>query len=416
MKRKVVVTGIGAISPLGNTVKETWNHLLEGKSGIGLISLFNTENSPVKIAGEVKNFDPASVFPQKDIKKVGRFIQLAMAASLEAYSDSGLEANRSQIPPERFGINIGVGMGGLPEIEDTFEEFLEKGYRRVSPFFIPQVISNLATGQVAIALNLQGPSFCAVSACASSGNSIGESARTIERGEADLMLAGGAEAVICRLGIAGFAAMRALSTRNAEPDKASRPFDVNRDGFVMSEGAAVLILEEKEHAQKRGAKIYAELAGYGSSTDAYHITTPSPDGTGAKLAMRLALKDSGLTPADIDYVNAHATSTPTGDYEEAKSIAEVFSGHHSHLHISSTKSSTGHLLGAAGAIEAIFSILAIQNGVVPATQNLEEVDPKCAELGLNFTPHTPVEKSIRAALSNSFGFGGANACLIFKKV
>lgn len=406
---------MGALSPIGLTVSENWTSVIEGRSGIAKITHFDFKDSPVQIAGEVKGFDPATVISPKEIKKVGRFIQLALAAGIDAHKDAGLVEYKEKLDPARIGVNIGVGMGGLPEIEETYRTFQEKGYRRVSPFFIPQVISNLATGQLSIALNLQGPSYCAVSACASSAHSIGESMRQIQHGDADIMLAGGAEATICELGIAGFASLRALSTRNEEPARASRPFDRDRDGFIMGEGAAVLVLEEYEHAKRRGAKIYAELSGYGLSTDAYHITTPSPEGVGAKRAMRLALKDARLDGEGVDYVNAHATSTPVGDTEEAKSIAEVFGAARSKLHVSSTKSMTGHLLGAAGAIEAIFSVLAIREGVVPPTINLENLDPTCAELGLNYTANTAVKKPIRAALSNSFGFGGANVSLVFQK-
>lgn len=406
---------MGALSPLGLTVSENWKSVTEGISGIGKITHFDFKDSPVQIAGEVKGFDPSRVVPPKEIKKVGRFIQLALTAGIDAHQDAGLVECREKLDPSRMGVNIGVGMGGLPEIEETYRTFLEKGYRRISPFFIPQVISNLATGQLSIALNLQGPSYCAVSACASSAHSIGESMRQIQYGDADIMLAGGSEAVVCELGIGGFAALRALSTRNEEPTRASRPFDRDRDGFIMGEGAAVLVLEEYEHAKKRGAKIYAELSGYGLATDAYHITSPSPEGIGAKRAMRLALGDAKLNAEDVDYVNAHATSTPMGDTEEAKSIADVFAASRSKLHISSTKSMTGHLLGAAGAIEAVFSTLAVREGVIPPTINLENLDPACAELGLNYTPNTAVQKNVRAALSNSFGFGGANVSLLFKK-
>jgi 3-oxoacyl-[acyl-carrier-protein] synthase II len=430
-KRRVVVTGIGAVTPLGLSARETWENSLKGQSGVGRITLFDPTDCPVTFAAEVKNFDvtrqtgpyqPSSGSPltqaasTKDARRFGRYVHLALAAGLDAYGDSGLDSYRSQLNPERMGINIGVGMGGLPEIEDVHNEYLAKGYRRISPFFIPQVIPNMASGQLSILLNLQGPNLCNVTACSSSAHSLGESLRIIQRGDADIMISGGAEAVISRLGIGGFAAMRALSTRNDAPEKASRPFDRDRDGFVMGEGAAILILEEYEHAKKRGAKIYAELCGYGLSGDAYHMTSPSPEGEGGRRAMAMALKDSGLNSEQVGYINAHGTSTPAGDLEEAKAIRHLFPNGPEHLHVSSTKSMTGHLLGAAGAIEAIFSIFAIREGRIPPTINLENLDPGCVELGLDFTANGVVEKRIDFALSNSFGFGGTNASLIFGRV
>lgn len=430
-KRRVVVTGIGAVSPLGLSVKETWNNALQGQSGIGRISLFDLAECPVTIAGEVKGFDvtqPVGPFhPSKDTqvsqaanpkeaRRVGRFVHFALAAGLQAYGDSGLDLIRSKIDPERMGVNIGVGMGGLPEIEDVHNDFLAKGYRRVTPFFIPLVIPNMASGQLSILLDLKGPNLCNVTACSSSAHSIGESFRQIQRGEADVIISGGAEAVISKLGIAGFAAMKALSTRNDFPTKASRPFDQNRDGFVMGEGSAVLVLEEYEFAKKRGAHIYGEILGYGMSGDAYHMTSPAPEGEGGRRAMAIAMNDSRLNPEQIGYINAHGTSTPAGDVEEARAIARVFPRGNEHLHISSTKSMTGHLLGAAGAMEAIFSILAIREGRIPPTINLDNLDPGCLELGMNFTPHTAVEKRLDYALSNSFGFGGTNASLVFGRV
>ncbi len=435
-KRRVVVTGIGAVSPLGNTALETWKNTLEGKPGVNTITLFDTKDCPVTIAAEVRGFDvtkPLGPFHpaasatgpgdplttaanSKDARRVGRYVHFALAAGLEAYADSGLDAHRAKLNPERMGINIGVGMGGLPEIEAVHNDFLAKGYRRVTPFFIPQVIANMASGQLSILLNLQGPNLCNVTACTSSAHSLGESYRHIQRGDADIMVAGGAEAVIGKLGIAGFAAMRALSTRNDAPQKASRPFDVGRDGFVMGEGAAVLILEELEAARKRGARIYGEIKGYGLSGDAYHMTSPAPEGEGGRRAMAIAMRDSELNPEQIGYINAHGTSTPAGDTEEARAIKKIFPEGPQHLHVSSTKSMTGHLLGAAGAIEAMFSLLAIREGRIPPTINLENLDPGCAELGLNFTAHTAVEKRFDYALSNSFGFGGTNASLVFGKI
>jgi 3-oxoacyl-[acyl-carrier-protein] synthase II len=353
---------------------------------------------------------------EKDMKRFGRFTHLGLAASMEAYADSGLDAHRSQISPERMGVNIGVGMGGLPEIEAVHNDFLTRGFRRITPFFIPQVIGNMVSGQLSILLNLQGPNLCNLTACSSSAHAIGESFRQIQRGDADIMVTGGAEAVICKLGIGGFAAMRALSTRNDEPTKASRPFDTGRDGFVMGEGAATLILEEYEHAKKRGAKIYGEIKGYGLSGDAYHMTSPAPEGEGGRRAMAMALKDSGLNAEQVGYVNAHGTSTPAGDVEESRAIRRVFPNAPEHLHVNSTKSMTGHLLGAAGAVEAVFSLLSIRDGVIAPTINLENLDPGCAELGMDFCANRAVEKKVNYALSNSFGFGGTNASLLLGRV
>jgi 3-oxoacyl-[acyl-carrier-protein] synthase II len=429
---RVAVTGIGIVSPVGLTRESSWSAVLEGKSGIAPITLFDPEDCSCRIAGEVKHFDPTAPLPtslhprgaseaaltqavsQKDMKRMDRFIHLALVAGLEAYADSGLDSARDRISPEDIGINIGVGMGGLPGIEDTHDTYRDKGIRRISPFFIPQVIPNLAAGQLSILLDTRNINTCSVSACASSAHSIGESFRAIQRGEAKVMLAGGAEAVVCALGIGGFASMRALSTRNDEPAKASRPFDVGRDGFVMGEGAAILVLEEFEQARSRGAKIYAEIAGYGATADAYHITAPLEDGAGGFRAMKLALEDAELEPASVSYVNAHGTSTPLGDVQEALAVKRLF-GDTGNLHVSSTKSMTGHLLGAAGAIEAAFSILAIRDSVIPPTINLDSLDPKCAETGLDFTAHTAVRKSVTASMSNSFGFGGTNVSLVFKK-
>ena len=436
-KKRVVITGIGIVSPLGTTRDATWKAALEGQSGIGPITLFDASECSVRFAGEVKNFDPTTALPEplyprgkdaapvthaihpKDVKRMDRFIQLALVAGVEAYRDSGLDSARDQISPTEIGVNIGVGMGGLPGIEDTYRTFLEKGFKRISPFFIPQVIPNLAAGQLSILLNTQNTNLCSVSACSSSAHSVGESTRTIQRGDATVMLAGGAESVVCALGIGGFAAMRALSTRNDAPEKASRPFDIGRDGFVLGEGSAVLVLEELEFAKKRGARIYAEVAGYGASSDAFHITQPLENGDGGYRAMKLALKDAETTAHAIDYVNTHGTSTPLGDAQECIAIRHLLDDDHAHahhLHISSTKSMTGHLLGGAGAIEAAFSAMAIQDGIIPPTINLENLDPACAATGLNFTPHHAVKKDVKAALSNSFGFGGTNVSLLLKKV
>jgi 3-oxoacyl-[acyl-carrier-protein] synthase II len=433
-KRRVVVTGIGAVTPLGLTAPMTWANALEGRSGIAQITHFETTDCPVQIAGEVKGFDVTREFPAlrpnpadpsseikqassaKDARRLGRFTHLGIVAGIEAYTDSGLDVYRDKIDPTRFGVNIGAGMGGLPEIESVHNDFLSKGYRRITPFFIPQAIPNLTSGQLSILLNLQGPNLCNVTACTSSAHSIGESTRIIQRGDADLMIAGGSEAVICKLGIGGFASMRALSTRNDAPQKASRPFDQGRDGFVMGEGAAVLVLEDMEHARKRGAKIYGEILGYGLSADAYHITTPAPEGEGGRRAMAMAVADAGINPDEVGYVNAHGTSTPAGDVEESRAIARVFPNGPKHLDVSSTKSMTGHLLGAAGALEAMFSLLAIRDSRIPPTINLENLDPGCVELKLDFTPNRTVEKKIRYAISNSFGFGGTNASLVVGQI
>jgi 3-oxoacyl-[acyl-carrier-protein] synthase II len=414
--KRVVVTGMGAVTPLGNSVAELWKNVLAGRSGIGLITRFDASTCAAKIAGEVKGFVVPSIMSPKDAKKIGRFAQLAVGASFEAYNDSGLSSHREQIAPERMGVNLGVGMGGLPEIEETHDDYKAKGFRRISPFFILQSIPNLASGQISLLFNLKGPNHCNVSACATSAHSIGESVRIIQRGEADVMLAGGAEAVVCALGIGGFAAMRALSTRNEAPEKASRPFDQDRDGFVLSEGAAVLVLEELEVARRRGAKIYGEVRGYGATGDAYHLSTPSPEAEGAGRAMAIALEEAHIRPEDVGYINAHSTSTPLGDIEEARAIARLFPQARKHLHVSATKSMTGHLLGAAGALEAILSLLALGEGRIPPTINLDNVDPALAAFGLNFTPHHAAEKPLNYVMSNSFGFGGTNGTLLFGKV
>jgi 3-oxoacyl-[acyl-carrier-protein] synthase II len=430
-RRRVVVTGIGAVSPLGLTAGESWKNALEGRSGIGKISLFDPTDCSCQIAGEVKGYEvttplatpirprpdaePVTVAANaKDARKVGRFSHFAMTAAIEAYVDSGLDAHRGTLDATRMGVNVGVGMGGLPEIEAIHNDFLAKGYRRISPFFITQSIPNLAAGMVSMLLDLKGPNLCNTTACTSSAHSIGESMWQIRRGDADIMLAGGSEAVVCKLGIGGFAAMRALSTRNDSPETASRPYDVNRDGFVMGEGSAMMVLEEYEHAKKRGAKIYGEVLGYGLSADAYHITTPAPEGEGGGRAMDAALKDAGISGKEIDYVNAHGTSTPAGDAEEARAIAKRIDV--KKANVSSTKSMTGHLLGAAGAIEGLFSVLAIRDGKIPPTINVETLDPACAALGIDFTLGKSVSRPVRYAMSNSFGFGGSNASLIFAKV
>jgi 3-oxoacyl-[acyl-carrier-protein] synthase II len=433
-KRRVVVTGLGAVTPLGLSARETWSNALEGRSGAAKITLFDPTDCPTTFACEVKNFDvtravgpykpnpedPASIVTQaangKDARRVGRFCNLALAAGLEAYADSGLDQIRSQFPASRMGVNIGVGMGGLPEIEVVHDAFLAKGYGRITPFFILQSITNIAAGQLSVLLHAQGPNLCNVTACTSSAHSIGESFRLIQRGDADVMVAGGAEAVVCKLGVGGFASMRALSTRNDAPEKASRPWDRDRDGFVMGEGSAVMVLEDYEFAKKRGAKIYGEVVGYGLSGDAYHLTSPAPEGEGGARSMKMALESAGLNPDQVGYINAHGTSTPAGDVGEAQAIAQIFPDGRKHLHISSTKSMTGHLLGAAGAIEGMMCVMATKEGKIPPTINVENLDPACVELGLDFTLNRAVDKKVQYALSNSFGFGGTNASLIFGKI
>lgn len=410
MKKRVVITGIGLLTPLGIGVEASWKAALEGKSGICPITQFDASAMPVRIAGEIKDFDPAPYIDAKEIKKMDRFIHLAMAAATMAVEDSGIRINDDNA--ERVGVVIGAGMGGLPAIEHYHKIYLEKGYRRISPFFIPMLIINLASGNVSIKFGAKGPNSAAVTACATGSHSIGDAFKIIQRGDADVMIAGGTESVITALGIGGFAVMKTLSTRNDEPERASRPFDAQRDGFVMGEGAGVIILESLESALQRGARIYAEIVGYGMSSDAYHITSPAPEGEGAARCMKAALKDAGLEPTMVSYINAHGTSTKYGDELETAAIKKVFGEHAYKLCVSSTKSMTGHLLGAAGGVEAIFSILSIYNNIVPPTINLENPDPEC---DLDYVPHKARKLNVECAMSNSFGFGGTNACLIFKK-
>ncbi|MBA3849247.1 MAG: beta-ketoacyl-[acyl-carrier-protein] synthase II [Opitutus sp.] len=433
-RRRVVITGLGAVTPVGNTAPDAWRALAAGESGLGPITRFDTANCPVTIAGEVRNFDPlrqlaqpvfprgvgaepvAAAFNAKDTKKFGRFTHLGCAAALEAYVDSGLDAHRSVLSPDRLGVNLGVGLGGLPEIEGTHETWRKDGFRKISPFFIIQIAPNLLAGQVSLMLDLRGPNMCVASACATSGHALGEAAAAVARGDADVMIAGGAESTITPLAIGAFAQMRALSKRNHDPTKASRPYDADRDGFVLSEGAVVFVFEEYEQARRRGARIYAELRGYGATADAHHLSSLAPGGEGSQRSMRAALANAGLRPAEIDYVSAHATSTPGGDGEEAAAIAAVFAENKGSLNVSGVKSMTGHLLGGAGAMGAFAAVMAIKDGVVPPTVNLDNLEPACAELGLNYTPNTAVRRAVRAALSNCFGFGGANASLVFAAV
>ena len=409
-KRRVVITGLGLVTPIGIGVDASWKAALEGKSGIVPITHFDASSFPVRIAGEVRDFDPGQYIEAKEIKKMDRFIHLAMAAATMAVEDSGLKINDENA--ERVGVVIGAGMGGLPTIEHYHKVLLEKGHRRISPFFIPMIIINLASGNVSIKYGAKGPNSAAVTACATGSHSIGDAFRIIQRDEADAMIAGGTESVITSLGIAGFAAMKALSTRNDEPQKASRPFDAARDGFVMGEGSGVIVIESLDNALKRGAKIYAEIVGYGMSSDAYHITTPAPGGEGAVRCMRAGIRDAGISPDEINYINAHGTSTKYGDELETAAVKTVFGDHARSLCMSSTKSMTGHLLGAAGGVEAIFSVLSIYNSMVPPTINLENPDPEC---DLDYVPNRPKQVDVSCAMSNSFGFGGTNACLIFKK-
>jgi 3-oxoacyl-[acyl-carrier-protein] synthase II len=433
-RRRVVITGLGAVTPLGLNAPATWAGLIAGRSGIGPITRFDVAECPVKIAGEVRDFNPlaplaaplhprgpggesvASVFTLKEAKKFGRFTHLGCAAAVEAYADSGLDAHRASIAPERMGVNLGVGLGGLPEIESTHDTWRKEGFRKISPFFIFQIAPNLLAGQVSLLLDLRGPNMALASACATSGHTLGEAAAAIARGDVDVMIAGGAESTITPLAIGAFAQMKALSRRNDDPARASRPYDGARDGFVLSEGAVVFVLEEFEHARQRGAQIYAELRGYGATADAYHLSSLSPNAEGSQRSMRAALTQAGLQPADIDYVSAHATSTPAGDSEEGAAIAAVFAESKATLQVSGVKSMTGHLLGAAGAMGAFAAVLAIRNGIIPPTINLENVDPACAALGLNFTAGQAVHRPVRAALSNCFGFGGTNASLAFSAV
>lgn len=398
------------ITPLGIGTEDSWKGLIEGRSGIGPITQFDASQFPTRIAGEVHGFDPEKYIELKEIKKMDRFIHLGMAASLMALEDSGLEVNASNA--ERVGVIVGTGMGGLHTIESYHRAFLEKGPRRISPFFIPMLIINMASGTISIRLGAKGPNCSVVTACASGSHSVGASFRIIQRGEADAMVTGGTEACITALGVGGFNAMKALSTRNDEPQKASRPFDLGRDGFVMGEGAGIVVLEELEHARKRGARIYAEIIGFGMSSDAYHITSPSPDGDGPARCMVSAFKDAKVAPEAVNYINAHGTSTKQGDEIETSAIKRVFGAHARKLVVSSTKSMTGHLLGAAGGVEAAVSILSIVNSLVPPTINLENPDPEC---DLDYVPGRAKEMKVDYALSNSFGFGGTNACLLFKR-
>lgn len=412
-ERRVVVTGIGALSPLGLDAQSTWDAMKEGKSGIDTLTLVNPDDYPVKIAGEVKGFDPKSFFSNpKDARRADRYAQLAMAASKMAIEDAGLAD--AGYDPAMVGVMVGSGIGGLGTLEREHKNLLNKGASRVSPFTIPMMISNIASGMISMEYNFGGPNMAIVTACATANHSIGEAWRMIKFGDADAFVCGGAEASVLSMGISGFNNMKALSTRNDEPQRASRPFDTGRDGFVMGEGAGVIIIEEYEAAKKRGANIIAELAGYGLSADAHHLSAPSPDGSGPARAVNMSLKHAKLNPEDITYVNAHGTSTPLGDISETKAIKLAFGDHAKEkLIVSSTKSMTGHLLGAAGGVEILACLKAIQDGVIPPTINLEDQDPEC---DLDYCANTAREVEVKAAVSNSFGFGGHNASLLVKKL
>ncbi|HDD35826.1 MAG TPA: beta-ketoacyl-[acyl-carrier-protein] synthase II [Candidatus Desulfofervidus auxilii] len=409
MERRVVVTGLGAITPLGIGVEESWKRIKAGESGITKITKFDASKLPFQIAGEVKGFKPEKFMPAKLVSRVDTFIQYAIACTRMAIEDAGLP---SKDLGDEVGVIIGVGMGGVGQIEYYTRVLDTKGYRRITPFFIPMIIPNMAAGQIAILFGAKGPNLAVCTACAAGNHAIGEGYRLIKEGRATAIICGGSESLINELCVAGFAVMKALSTRNDEPEKASRPFDAKRDGFVIAEGCGILILEELNHALKRGAKIYAELIGYGLNADAYHMTAPPPDGEGAAKCMELALKDAGISPEDVDYINAHGTGTPLNDLAETKAIKKVFKNHAYKLMISSTKSMIGHLLGGAGGVEAVFTVLSLVEGIIPPTINLEEPDPEC---DLDYVPNFARKADIKIAMSNGFGFGGTNACLIFKK-
>jgi 3-oxoacyl-[acyl-carrier-protein] synthase II len=410
LKRRVVVTGMGLTIPTGIGVEIAWKNVCEGKSGIGLLTRFDTNGFETKIAGEVKDFNPELYIDKKEIKRMDLFVQYAIAATKEALEDAQL--NIAPENCEQIGVIVGTGLGGLPTLEKYHKVLLERGPSRISPFFIPMLIANLASGQIAIQFGPKGPNTCLVTACATGAHCIGDAFRAIVYGDAEAMIAGGTEANITPLTIGGFNAMKALSTKNDEPEKACRPFEKNRDGFVVAEGAGIVILEELQFALKRNAKIYGELIGYGYTGDAYHITAPSPDGDGAVRCMRMAIKDAGLKSEEIDYINAHGTSTPLNDLTETIAIKTVFGDYAKKIPISATKSMTGHLLGAAGSTEAIFTILAIRDGILPPTINYEEPDPQC---DLDYVPNMARRKPLKVAMSNAFGFGGTNATLVFKK-
>ena len=409
-KRRVVVTGLGCITPVGNSVDELWSSLMSGKSGVSNISVFDAEKMPVKFSASIKDFDAEKYFDSKEQRKLDLFMQYGMAAGIDAVNDSNI--NNSDVDTERVGVAIGSGIGGLPSIENTHDILLKSGPRRISPFFIPATIINMIAGNLSIKYGYKGPNLSIVTACTTGTHNIGEGFRQIQYSHADVMVCGGAEMATTPLGIGGFAAARALSTRNDEPQKASRPWDTGRDGFVLGDGAGVLVLEELEHAKRRGAKIYAEVTGYGMSADAYHMTLPSETGEGAQRCMKNALKDGGIAPEEIGYINAHGTSTPAGDVVEARAIKSMFNAHAKNLVVNSTKSMIGHLLGAAGGVEALVTVLSLKNQKLHQTINVENQDPEC---DLDFNTKSSKDVDIKHALSNSFGFGGTNGSLIFSK-
>ena len=410
MTDRVVVTGIGLVTPVGLNSESTWNSLVEGRSGIDYISLFDAEGYESRIAGEVDNFDASAALGRKEAKRLDRFSQFACVAALEALEHANL--NMEKEDADRVGVLIGSGVGGIITISDQHKILLKRGPKRVSPFLVPMMLGDMAAGQVSMMIGAKGPNFSTVSACATGADSIGEALEMIRRGRADVVIAGGTEAAICEIGVAGFNSCMALSTRNEDPQGASRPFDSDRDGFVLGEGAGLLVLESLEHAEKRGANILAEMSGYGASSDAHHVTQPHPDGEGAARAMKWAIEDAGITPDKVDYINAHGTSTPLNDKYETIAMKRMYGDHAYNLAISSTKSMTGHLLGAAGAIEAAFTVLAIKNDIVPPTINIENPDPDC---DLNYIPNTAKKQPVNVAMSNSLGFGGHNASLVFER-
>ena len=410
MTDRVVVTGIGLVTPVGLNSESTWNSLVEGRSGIDYISLFDAEGYESRIAGEVDNFDASAALGRKEAKRLDRFSQFACVAALEALEHANL--NMEKEDADRVGVLIGSGVGGIITISDQHKILLKRGPKRVSPFLVPMMLGDMASGQVSMMIGAKGPNFSTVSACATGADSIGEALEMIRRGRADVVIAGGTEAAICEIGVAGFNSCMALSTRNEDPQGASRPFDSDRDGFVLGEGAGLLVLESLEHAEKRGANILAEMSGYGASSDAHHVTQPHPDGEGAARAMKWAIEDAGITPDKVDYINAHGTSTPLNDKYETIAMKRMYGDHAYNLAISSTKSMTGHLLGAAGAIEAAFTVLAIKNDIIPPTINIENPDPDC---DLNYIPNTAKKQPVNVAMSNSLGFGGHNASLVFER-
>ena len=408
-KRRVVITGLGIVSPVGIGIPAVWQNIVAGKSGITKITSFDAGAMPAQIAGEVKDFDAAQFLSAKEARRMDKFIHFGLVAGIEAFKDSGLEVSEQNA--ERIGVNIGSGIGGLPMIEETHNEYLAAGPRKISPFFIPGTIINMISGNLSVMYGLKGPNLAMVSACTTGTHCIGESARIIEYGDADVMIAGGSESTVCALAVGGFSAARALSTRNDDPATASRPWDKERDGFVIGEGAGVMVLEEYEHAKARGARIYAELSGYGMSGDAYHITAPNTDGP--KRSMLNALRNAGMNPQDVDYVNAHGTSTPLGDKNETEAIKMAFDDHARKLVVNSTKSMTGHLLGGAGGVESVFCALAVHNQISPPTINIFEQDPEC---DLDYCANTARDMKIDVAMNNNFGFGGTNGTLVFRKV